>query len=165
MRPGRAGRGGKRKEVVDGRGNFERALVAVALDPVDPLRVYRTRTHDPSDLFLKRSNPRSLRPGMVVMVDDRLLSAQLLDRSGESSLELVVVVAVEDVVLAIVLVLDHRFYLPEACRKVAPCRRTICAGPVCISTPFQVDFAELLPVVPDVLIDQCLQAGAVGSGL
>ena len=43
-----AGRGGgKAEQIVDAGGNFERALVTVAHDPLDPLGVGEAAAHDP----------------------------------------------------------------------------------------------------------------------
>ena len=50
---------------------------------------------------------------MVVVPDRRLIAGQMPDRRRQPALELVVIVAVEDVVFAVVLIVDHRLDLAQ----------------------------------------------------
>src|SRR5689334_2792016 len=103
-----AGGRGEGEEVIDRRGDFEGALVAMAHHAGEPFRVDDPGADDAADLLLKRAYARRLRARMVVVVNDRRGPGEMAYRRGEAALELVVVVAVEQVVLAVVLVLHHR---------------------------------------------------------
>ncbi len=102
------GGGGEGEQVVDRRRDLEGALVAVPHDAGQPFRVDDARADDAADLVLERADHRPLGPGVVVVVDDRRPAGQVLDRRRGAALELVVVVRVEQVVLAVVLVLHDR---------------------------------------------------------
>src|SRR5262245_65893979 len=98
--------GGEGEQIVDRGRNLERSLVAMAHHAAQPLRIGRTAAHDPADLLLQRTDPGMVWAGMVVVEDLRLATRKVPDGGGKAALELVIVVAVEQVVLAIVLVVQ-----------------------------------------------------------
>ena len=101
-------RGGESEEVIDRRRDLECALVAVAHDAGDPFRIDDAGADHAGDLFLEGADARALGPRMVVVIDDRRRAPQMPHRRRKPAFELVVIVAVEQVVLAIVLVVQHR---------------------------------------------------------
>ena len=107
-------RGGRESEqIVHRRRHLKSALVAVPHDRLDPLRIGGAGPHDTPDLIVEGSHPRALRPAVVVVVDDRLISAQASHGGGQPPLELVIVVAIEEIVFAIVLVVDDGIDRPR----------------------------------------------------
>ena len=85
---------------------------------------------------------------------------------GEPALELVVVVAVEQVVLAIVLVVQHQLDAAQPPRQLAlaPARPSMPAA-IGVAAPGEPGPGEVAVVLPAALVDQRLQPGAVGAGL
>ena len=86
-------------------------------------------------------------------------------RCRKPALELVVVVAVQEVVLAVVLILYHRLDRAEAAFEERVLRGTPFARAVGPAAPGNVSLGEVAGVRPAALVDQCLQAGTVGAGL
>ena len=70
--------GGKGKQVVDCRGNFERAFVAVAFDAVDPFRVDDAATAQRGRFHHQACGSRAFGAGMVVVIDWAVLPLQVL---------------------------------------------------------------------------------------
>ncbi|MDT4840593.1 hypothetical protein FQZ97_744210 [compost metagenome] len=95
------------EQVVHRRRQFEGALVAVPFHPGDPLGVGRAGAHHTAQLLLEAADARQVGLAVVAVVTGDLFPAQGLGGGEHAALELVVVVGVEDVVLAIVLVLQH----------------------------------------------------------
>ena len=79
--------------------------------------------------------------------------------------ELVVVVTVEQVVLAIVLVVQHRLDRPEPGLGEPALGAALAAGGVSVLAPFEQGIRQLGLVIPGALIDQRLQPGAVSARL
>ena len=100
--------GGEGEQIVDRRGDLGGALVAVPHDPGDPARVGGAAAHDPADFLAQGADARPVGLRMVVVVDRRGAPGQVPDRDRQAALELVVIVAVEQVVLAVVLVVQYR---------------------------------------------------------
>ena len=103
-RPRRRGEG---KQVIDGRGDLGGALVAVAHDPGDPARVGGAAAHDAADLLAQGTDARPVGCRMVVVIDRDRAPRQMPDRDRQPALELVIIVAVEQIVLAVVLVVQY----------------------------------------------------------
>src|SRR5207237_10591957 len=83
----------------------------------------------------------------------------------EAALELVIIVAVEQIVLAIVLVVQHRFRYREARLKQLAFGAAFATGGIGPLTPAEVGVSKIRLILPDPLIDQRLQSGAVGARL
>lgn len=101
---------------------------------------------------------------MVVVVDGRALAAEMLGRGAHAPLELVVVVAVEQIVLAIVLVLDHGFDRAQTLLEKAALRLSILAGTVGVAAPAEVSLGKIAARFPALLVDKRLQARSVSAG-
>src|SRR5260370_41292817 len=84
-------------------------------------------------------------------------------REREAALKLVVIVAVEQVVLAVVLVVEHRVGAGEAGFEEAAPGLALAAGAVGPLAPAEIGVGEIAVVLPDPLVDQGLQTGAIGS--
>src|SRR3954468_13332312 len=102
---------------------------------------------------------------MVVVIDSDRPSRQVPYRDCQPALELVVIVAVEQIVLAVVLVVQHGVGLGEPRLEQAALRLALTAGTVGPAAPAEIGVGQIGIVLPDPLVDQCLQSGAVGSRL
>src|SRR6185437_985194 len=83
----------------------------------------------------------------------------------EPALELVVVVAVEDVVLAIVLVVDDRLGDGEPCAEEIALGGALRAGAIGEAAPGEISLGKIAVALPAALVDERLQTGAVGARL
>ena len=95
----------------------------------------------------------------------RRVPREASDDEGEPPLELVVVVAVEQVVLTVVLVVQHRIGGGQSRlehRSLCPARAT---RPIRIPAPAEIRLGEIDFIVPDPLVDHGLQSGPVRAGL
>ena len=159
--------GGRRKgeHVVDRGDDLERALVAVPFHPIDPFGVDHARPHDLRDFLFQRPRHRPLRPRVIVVIGRRLASRQRLRRRDQSALELVVVVRIEQIVLAIVLVVHHRLDVAEPRCEPRTLRRSGGVRPIGILPPVEKRRSEVGRAGPLAGIDQRLQPRAIGAGL
>ena len=87
------------------------------------------------------------------------------DHESEPAFELVIVVAVEDVVLAVVLVVQHRIGGGQPRFEHCPLGAALAACPIRVAAPAEIGLREIGFVVPDPLVDHRLQSGPVGAGL
>src|SRR5436190_23805824 len=83
----------------------------------------------------------------------------------EPALELVIVVAVQEIVLAVVLVVQYGVGRGEARLEQAAFRPSLAAGAIGPLAPAKIGLGEIAFLVPDPLVDQGLQTGAIGPGL
>src|SRR5436305_13653533 len=96
-----AGGGREGEQVIDRGGDLGGALVAVPHYAGDPARVGGAAAHDPADLLAQAADAGAIRLRMVVVVDRRGAARQMPRRERETALELVIIVAVEEGVLAL----------------------------------------------------------------
>ena len=155
-------RGGEGEQVIHRRRDLEGPLVAVALHALDPLGVHHPGPDDAADLFLQRADDGPFGARVVVVIDRALLALQHLDRRGGPSLELVVIVAVEQIVFAVVLVLDDGLDLAQ------PLAQPVVIGgafprAIGVSAPFDVGPPEVGRIAPEPLVDHRLEARAAGQ--
>ena len=99
------------------------------------------------------------------MIDGSGLALQAGNGCCRASFKLVIVIAIEQVMLAVVLVLNNGFHLSEAGLKPFAIFIAGTAMAIGIASPFQIGGAKICLSVPDALIDQCLQASPIGSRL
>src|SRR5262249_33642257 len=134
-------------------------------DALDPLGIDDAGAHDAGDLLVEGAHPRRLRPRMVVVVDRRAAPRELLHGGGKPALELVVVVAVEEGVLAGCLVVEDGIDLGEpALERLVP-GGALGGGAVGVAAPGDVGAGEIAAGLPAALVDQSLQASAIGARL
>jgi hypothetical protein len=98
---------------------------------------------------------------MVVVIGRRLLAQSGFGGQGQAAFELVIIVRVEEVVLAIVLVVDHRIDLAQSLAKPVRQRGAGASGPVGILPPFDEPRRQLVLVRPCSAVDQMPNTGAV----
>ena len=85
-----------------------------------------------------------------------------MHRGAHAALELVVVVGVEEVVLAVVLVVHHRLHAAESSLEQRVLGRALLrAGAVGIAAPHDPRAGQISLLAPSALVDERLQAGAV----
>ncbi len=101
---------------------------------------------------------------MVVVVGLGRLPAQVPNRRERAAFELVIIIAVEDVVLAVILIVDHSLNIPQLPAQSLP--RCAPSDPLAISVgrPAQERFRQLGGIFPRPTVDQRLQARAIGTG-
>ncbi len=102
---------------------------------------------------------------MVVVIDLGPDTRDMFDRRRHAALELVVVVAIEQVVFAIVLVLHHGLDRAQAFLEQPAFRLALLTCSIGIATPDEITLGEIGAVGPAFFVDQCLQARAIGAGL
>src|SRR3954451_8047370 len=102
---------------------------------------------------------------MVVVVDRHRAARQVPYRDCQPALELVIIIAVEQIVFAVVLVVQHGVGFGESRFEQAALRPALPAGTVGPAAPAEISVGQIGIVPPDPLVDQCLQTGAVGPWL
>ena len=104
---------------------------------------------------------------MVREPDRRSGSAHGLHRGTQPALELVVIVGIQQIVLAVVLVLEHHLDRTQPALEPAPIRRdaqgTSAIPLVAPAAPVQVGLSQVIPVLPVAAIDQPLKTSAIGT--
>ena len=156
---------GKGEQIIDRRGDLSGTLVAVAHDPGDPARVRRPAAHDTADFLAQAADDRPFRPRMVVVPDRRRAARKPPHDQRQPALELVIVVAVEQIVLAIVLVVQHRIRGREPLFEHHPLGAALGPGAIGVAAPAEPGIGKIGLVLPDPLVDQGLQSRPVGAGL
>src|SRR5690606_30167920 len=141
------------------------ALVAVALDPGDPFRIDDAGAHDAGDFLLQRARERAFGAGMVVVPGGGAAAGEGFGGGDEATLELVVVVAIEQVVLAIVLVVDDGLDVGEAGGEALALGHAGGLRAIGVLAPVEEGFGEIGLALPIARIHQALQAGAVSPWL
>src|SRR5581483_11692843 len=106
---------------------------------------------------------RMLGQRMIAVVDAGRDAAERLHRRREATLELVVVVAVEDIVLAVVLVVDHSVGRFQALDEGIACRGACLPGAVAETSPGEEGVGKVLARLPEALVEGNLNPGAVGA--
>ena len=94
-------------EMVDRPGDFGGAAMAVAHLPGDPARIAGPGAHNPGDLLFHRSHFESAGARRLEMIDGRIIAEHLCGR-GKASLMIDDGVGVENVLLVLILHMDHR---------------------------------------------------------
>ena len=169
-----AGTGVVGEEVVQAGGHLEAPLVAVLLHGPDPAGVENPAAQHLVEFPLK---PMHFGPAMARVVakpEGRGLALQAFCCRTQASLELVVVVGIEQVVFPVVLVVQHHLHLPQPGFKplaIGPSlnpsdlTRSTLAGPLVAVTPtapVQKGFGQVAAALPLAAVDQPLEASAVG---
>src|SRR5258708_31192460 len=138
-----AGRRGEGEQIIDRCRDLGGALVAVPHDTGDPARVGGATAHDPADLLSQAADARSVRLRMVVVVDRRVAPRKAANRGGETAFELVIIVAVEQIVFAIVLVVDDGVGGGESLLKQAALPFSLGAGAIGPLAPAEIGIGEI----------------------
>ncbi len=144
------------EQVVECRRHLESALVSVAHHTGDPARIGGPATHHPRHLVREAADDDMLGPGTVGVIDRRRLARQRLDGSRRPPHELVVIIAVENVVLAVVLRLDDGLAARQAMGEDVGNLMTLLASAIGETTPGEIGPREIVPARPAFLVDQGL---------
>ena len=102
---------------------------------------------------------------MVVVIDRAGAALERLDSGRGASFELVVVVAVQEIVLAVVLVLDDGLGLAKPGLKGRAGTGALGVSAIGIAAPFQIGVGEIGLVGPKTLVDHRLEPRAIGPRL
>ena len=100
--------GGEGEQIIHRGRDFEGTLIAVAFHTCDPFGVDRARAHDAGDFFLQRADDGPFRAGMVVVVDFGKLAGSVFGSRCHSAFKLVVIIRIEQIMLAVILVVQNR---------------------------------------------------------
>ena len=98
---------------------------------------------------------------MVVVIDPDWRTFQGFDGSREAAFELIIVVAVENVVLAIVLILENGVEAAQARLEGPALGTALQPRAIGILPPLNIAFRELVLALPNALIDQRLKSRAI----
>src|SRR5260221_12627433 len=99
------------------------------------------------------------------MRDARRHSAQALYRGGEAAHELIIIVGIENIVLAIVLALRDEIDDGKPLGEIIARDLALDTAAIGIATPIEIDTGEIAAIVPAAFIDQPAKAGAIGPRL
>src|ERR1700742_571175 len=83
----------------------------------------------------------------------------------EAAYELIIVVGIQNIVLAIVLAVRHQIDRREPFCEIIPRGLTLRAGAISIAAPVEIDIGEITAILPIALVDQAAEACAVRAGL
>src|SRR5436305_8597927 len=100
---------------------------------------------------------------MIIMIDTRPSTRSFFDGGGHAAIDLIVVWRIEDIVVAIVLVVHDGLDALEALAEGALVIDAAVARAIGIGAPGHIGASEVGAVVPDSLIDQCLEPRAIGT--
>ena len=146
--------------------NYQKQLLRIQADRGEGRAWEDVSSHIFSaDFLLERADHRALGAGMVIVIDAGACARGLLDRSGHATLELVVVIGVEQVMLAIVLVVDHGLDAPQPFSEDPFVVDPVCLGAIGIGAPGDVGRGQIGATGPYFLVDERLKACAVGARL
>src|SRR6267378_281206 len=99
------------------------------------------------------------------MPDRRLPAGKMSDGNGETAFELVVIVAVKDVVFAVVLVVDDRLGDGEAHAEKRAFFSPLGARAIGIAAPGEIRLGKFGVALPAAFVNQRLQTGTVSTRL
>src|SRR5690606_33857873 len=114
---------------------------------------------------LERARDRALGARMVVVIGEGTVTGERLGGGNEPALELIVIVGIEQIVLAIVLVVDDGVDVAEARREAAALGRAGGMRAIGILAPVEESLAQIGLARPAAGIDEGLEARAIGAGL
>ena len=152
------------EQVVHGGGQLERAFVAVALDACQPLGVDHARAHHPCHLFGQGAHPHRAGHAEVAVVQGGQRARQQLHRGPHAAVELVVVVGIQDVVLAVVLVVQHGLQATQALLERATRRQAVPVLPVGKGPGMQVSLRQVGAALPAATHDLFLHTRPIAAG-
>ena len=135
----------------------------MAADAVDPLGVDDPRAEDAQRLLFEVAHVRPRRIGRVAEVAPRRRSRQRANGGDHAAVELQVVVRIEDVVLAVVLVLGGDLDAREHGLEARPGVDAVLVARVGVAAPVHVRRREVGRRLPVAFVDQRQDAGAVGA--
>ena len=101
---------------------------------------------------------------MIAVIQARSRAFQCFDSSRQATLKLLVIIGVEDIMLAIVLRLEYRIDAGQSrCQEVAR-RRSLHPAAIGEAAPRKVGIGKIAPSIPYAFVDHRLQTGAIRAG-
>src|SRR5262249_56113942 len=125
---------------------------------VGAVRIEEGGAQEARDRVVGGTHGGGLGSRMIVVIDGRSSARQPLYRGGETAFELVVVVAVKQIVLAIVLVVQHALDFGEPMLEQLVLGCTLRARAVGIAAPGDVGAGEIVGRLPAALVAHGLPA-------
>ena len=114
----------------------------------DPFRIGGAGAHDPADFLFERTDLRAFGARMVIVIDFDAFALQRLDRGGKPTLELVIIIAIEKVMLAIILIVNDRFDGAQTPFQGLAFGAAFQTGAIGIVSPLQIGFGKICIVLP-----------------
>ena len=102
---------------------------------------------------------------MVAVITGRRCTTEAFHGGQHATLELVIVVRVEQIVLAVVLVLQHRLHLAQALGELLAGSGAFVGTAVGVATPVQIHLGQILAALPQATVNGTLHARAIRAGL
>ena len=137
----------------------------MAGDALQPLGVHHPRAKDPVDLLPEVPHPRAVRVLGVAEVVLGLFPRKRADGRDEPAVELEVIVAVQDVVLPVVLVVQGDLGALQPPTEDIAGVHALGVGRVGVAAPVDVDLRDVRVAFPVALLDQGQDARAVRARL
>ena len=157
--------GGVKAEQIIHRGRlFQPALVPVPPDAREPPGIHHAGAVHPQGFFLQVTHAGTFGVGAVTKVAPGLHAAQVTHRGHHPAKELQVIVTVENVVFAVVLVVQHQLRLRQAGAEVLAGVGSGFGGGVGVPAPVHEHFGEVGVGLPVSFLNQIQNARAVRAG-
>src|SRR5271156_6332185 len=99
------------------------------------------------------------------MRDARRFPAQALHRGREATHELIIIVGIQNIVLAVILALRDEIDGSESLGEIVPRDFALDTAAIGITTPVKIDAGEIAAIIPSAFVDQGAEACAIGSWL
>ena len=147
------GGGGKGEQVIDGRRHLERTFVTVPHHTFDPFRIDDAGTDDARDLVIQRAHDRAFRARMVIVINAGLGAGLHADSRGQPAFELVIVIRIQQIVFAVILILNNGLYCAQARLEQVLFRGTFGTCPVGIAAPGHIGLCQVGVAVPAFFVD------------
>ena len=153
------------KHIVHGGRQLESALVAVAPHGFHPLGIDHPTAKNPAGFVLQIPHPGTGRVGTVAKELAGIAAGQSAHRGNHPAVILHIVIAVEQVVFPIVLVLGGNDNLAEPLAELGPGLDAEILPGVSVAAPGGINLSQILDRFPIAFVDGGQDAGPVGAGL
>src|SRR5262249_35764794 len=119
---------------------------------------------DAAKLLAQAPDAWRLRARVVVVPDRGRAARQPPDDQSEPALKLIIIVAVEKIVLAVVLVVEHRLGGSEPRLDHSALGAALGRCTIGVAAPAEPSIGEIGFALPDALVDHHLQPRSIGAG-
>src|SRR5450830_13185 len=161
-------RGVVAEQIIDRRRQLQPTLVTMALDAVEPLRIDDARAEHAQGFLLQIADLRARRVMAVAEIMARLLAGQRANGRNHAAVILQVIVAVEDVVFAVVLVMQGHLHARQTSAEgVALVAALLVAqlARIGVAAPVDVSLGKIGIGLPVLFLNQGQDAGTVAARL
>ena len=157
--------GGEGEQVIDGRAHLKCALIAVAHDACDPLWIDDAGAHNAANLVFQFSHFWGFRAAVIIVIDRHGLARQGAGGDRHATFELIVIVRIQQVMLAVVLVVQDRLNLAQSALQPRTVGCPLLSRAIGITAPGQIGLRQISVGGPALLVNQGLQPRAIGPRL